>query len=463
MRKQLSPVSERAIAILPPVETAVFTLAIAAFWFADFNRVFALGLLFIPIMLRLIAYGRPYLKIPLLPLIALFFIVAGIGIAFAPYAWGMVTIGRPAFALLIDYDLIALGRPLLGALLALTLADHIGRHGLRGVLMLTGILCAGIALLALAGSQWTEKSAAFRGLLPALPVITAPDFRFNVNEIGGALTWAAPLLAGLIALVATRPATQAGRVTGRRVLVIAAWIAFGVLLFALILGQSRLAIIGIVIGLVIVARFGLPAGRRRWLAYAGVAALIGVQGVVQSGVLVEDGGAALVERDQGSLTGRLVIYYAGYSIVRDHALTGAGINTFRSPPVREAYPVPGWEVRVLPHAHNAFLQVAVDLGVPGAVWYGMLHIAAALMLIQTWRRGDTAMRTAAAAVGGALIAHTIYGLGDAITLWDRFAFVFWWVIGLAAGLYARVTRSAVHMPALVDSGAVVHRQADAVQ
>jgi len=29
----------------------------------------------------------------------------------------------------------------------------------------------------------------------------------------------------------------------------------------------------------------------------------------------------------------------------------------------------------------------------------------------------------------------IYGLGDAIPLWDRFAFGLWWMLGMAAALY----------------------------
>jgi hypothetical protein len=40
----------------------------------------------------------------------------------------------------------------------------------------------------------------------------------------------------------------------------------------------------------------------------------------------------------------------------------------------------------------------------------------------------------AAATG--LLAHAVYGVGDAITLWDRFIFVFWWIMGLVGAVYA---------------------------
>jgi hypothetical protein len=42
---------------------------------------------------------------------------------------------------------------------------------------------------------------------------------------------------------------------------------------------------------------------------------------------------------------------------------------------------------------------------------------------------------AALAAGGALAAHAFFGIGDAIALWDRFAFLFWWMLGLTAAVY----------------------------
>jgi hypothetical protein len=67
----------------------------------------------------------------------------------------------------------------------------------------------------------------------------------------------------------------------------------------------------------------------------------------------------------------------------------------------------------------------------------VIHAAALVML---WRlRGTDRL---AAALAGALIGHAVYGLADAIPPWDRFSFVWWWVLGLIAaryGLWRRAT------------------------
>ena len=60
------------------------------------------------------------------------------------------------------------------------------------------------------------------------------------------------------------------------------------------------------------------------------------------------------------------------------------------------------------------------------------------MLVQSWRKGDSQARILAVAVAGGLLAHAVYGLGDAITLWDRLAFIFWWLLGLAGAQYILV-------------------------
>jgi hypothetical protein len=42
------------------------------------------------------------------------------------------------------------------------------------------------------------------------------------------------------------------------------------------------------------------------------------------------------------------------------------------------------------------------------------------------------------AIAAGLFAHAIYGLTDAIPLWDRFAFFFWWMLGLSGAQYVLV-------------------------
>jgi hypothetical protein len=39
------------------------------------------------------------------------------------------------------------------------------------------------------------------------------------------------------------------------------------------------------------------------------------------------------------------------------------------------------------------------------------------------------------AVGASILAHSGFGIGDAITLWDRFYFVFWMMLGVGMASY----------------------------
>ncbi|MGQ9909477.1 MAG: O-antigen ligase family protein [Candidatus Flexifilum sp.] len=443
---------ERALLHGEPIALAIM---LGVFWFLPLERVFAL-LLAIPVLIaRLLIYRRPYAVTALYWPIMAFCVLAGINILFAPYGWGPVIIGRPLFELRVDYDVLVVGRPLLGMLLALTLADRaarrdqVGQAGLIGFGLLVGAL-------ALVGSQWTEKSVPFAGLIERLPALTLPDFRFNVNEIGGALAWLIPVMLG----IAWTP-DRAGRPRLMRAIRRAAWLAFGLQMLALYLGQSRLAIIGVIGALFFQIRWTLPAGRKRHAAYLALAAFAAAQALVFTPAL-NPRQIDRIERDEDSLNARLEIYAAAGDIIRDHPLTGVGMNAFRAPAVRADYYVPGWDRRVLPHAHNELLQIGADLGLPGMIWLALVYALAGRMLWIAYRRGDSAQRTLAAAVGAGLIAHGLYGVGDAIALWDRFSFVFWWLIGLAAGLHAQVTARVTRTDA-PSSGAVVDLQADAVQ
>lgn len=451
-RRPLTRLLDRGLAWIEPIALAVMLFV---FWFLPLERTFALQLVIPLLIVRVVLYRRPYTASPVGWLLLTFLILAIINMLAAPYGWGPVVIGRPLFELRIHYDVLVIGRPLVGMLLAMTLADRAARRGQLGIFILLGfgLLTAAVALT---GSIWTEKSASFIGLLTHLPTLSLPDFRFNVNEIGGAMAWLIPVMLG-IAWWLRRDLTPnpAARVLGWL-----AWAGFGLLLIALYLGQSRLAIIGVITALFFQIRWTLPRGGRR-AAYVGLAAFALAEILVFTPIFNSQY-AALLQRDEGSLTARVDIYRAAVDIVLDHPLTGVGMNAFRAASVRADYYVPGWDNRVLPHAHNEVLQIGSDLGLPGVIWLALVYLTAGRMLLTAYQRGDRGVRTLAAAVAAGLIAHGIFGIGDAIPLWDRFSFVFWWLIGLAAALHAHALRTADDR-AGQPSGAVVHLQADAVE
>jgi len=96
------------------------------------------------------------------------------------------------------------------------------------------------------------------------------------------------------------------------------------------------------------------------------------------------------------------------------------------------------------HAHNEFLQAALDLGLPGLMAFIALHLGAAAMLWSLWRTVDpaaapemAARRYAALGLGCGLLAHLVYGLTDAVALGAKPGLVFWLLLGLIAGLFAQ--------------------------
>ncbi len=123
-------------------------------------------------------------------------------------------------------------------------------------------------------------------------------------------------------------------------------------------------------------------------------------------------------------------------MLADHPLTGVGMSMFRTAVMREPYIVPHYASRDYgpPHAHNELVQIAADMGLPGVVFFLGLHGLMAYGLWRCWRSGSVEQRTAAVALATGIIGHAVYGIGDTIALWDRFYFVFWWMLGLIAAL-----------------------------
>lgn len=404
------------------LELLLFIPIIIIFWYPDQRRVWAL-LIFVPLLAaRLVIYRRLWKPTPLDPLLAAFLLLGVLNAFIAPFYFIAPDFG----------GLVMLGRPLMGMLLATSLADRACRSGsMNGVLLPTIALALIIGVLALVSSQWTVKSLQLMFIIDLLPKVRdIPQIGFNVNEIAGAMAFMTPLMGGLAVYYWVAP-VENRRDRWFRVLTS---LAFCVLWLAVFLGQSRLAIFGILPVLLVFSFKLVPRGRWRVAALGFVAFFTLAQIVILSGIFNPQA-ARLAERDEDSLTTRLLIWGSGLSILRDYPLTGAGMNAFRTPVVRTLYPVPGYENRILPHAHNEWIQIGADLGLPGVLIFAGWFIVLAWMFFTIRRHGDAKARAVALAAVGGLAAHLFYGLGDAITLWDRFAFVFWWMVGLILAQY----------------------------
>ena len=259
----------------------------------------------------------------------------------------------------------------------------------------------------------------------------------NPNILGGAMALIIPIL---LAFVLRRPPS-------RRALI--AQVAAGMLLLALCLAIAitnvRGAYIGIATGCAAVVF--LTERRSLWLVPIGVAAiLIGIWQIGWPNVVdwILSTGA------NTSLEGRLEVWSRALYMLQDFSFTGIGMGAFNQV-ANILYPffLVGPDTQI-PHAHNLFLQVGVDLGLPGLIAYlALLGLCAwmALDVYETSRRlareelapqahafWTLALPLSIGLLGGqvALIAH---GLLDAATWGVKPALLAWAMWGLTAGLW----------------------------
>lgn len=382
------------------------------------DYIWLLLLLLLPVMrLRFALHGRLWTHTPLDDWMVVLVVLMVLSVDYAPYAsrgYGM------------------LARPLFGMALVLYLTELARTtRSMAAPLLIMVVLGLGVGMLGLLATQWTSKSDDFSFIIEHLPRVS-PFFApagFNPNEIAGALAWLTPFVAGLIFY----PARWR-------------WLAFGVsvlLLSAVLLGQSRSAVFGVVAAMIALSFLLVRSGWWRVLLLGGVAVIVLIQVAVLVDLLPPGGGdggrgsAALSVRDERTSQQRLYIWQSAVEIVRDYPLTGVGMDRFRYGPVRDDYPVDRFNLSP-PHAHNEMIQVATDLGLPGLVAFIGLNLTAVYLLWVCWRSGDAAARVVAAAAASGLLAHAVYGISDAIPLWDRFSFVYWMMLGVAAAQYVRV-------------------------
>ncbi|MBK8034025.1 MAG: O-antigen ligase family protein [Chloroflexi bacterium] len=407
----------RVILALQPV---VLVVLIAATWLLSYQARMPWLLLYVPVLIaRLIDQRRLWVRTPLdIPLLALL-LLANINHLITPFTWGWEMSGRITFGIVIVQLLTDIGR---------------GRRAFSVLLLATSALTLGVGLLALVSSQWIGKSSALLTIAQAMPVwkqFPGAEGGFNVNEIGGALAWFVPFAFALL-ISAWSKRLHAGLYG----------VGFAAVALAIALGQSRMAIAGVLV--VLFAQAALLIPRRRWkvAVCAGIVVLMLLEIGLVAGVFDtasdQTAGIALNQRDEQTASMRFDIWSVGLRAIMNYPITGIGINKFRAADFRDAgYTVVGYPERNPPHAHNELLHVTLDMGLPGLLAYVSLHVALAWCLWQVWRGGDVRLRGVAVAVAGGLLAHAIFGLADAVTLADRWIWAFWWLVGLGAAVYVQ--------------------------
>lgn len=215
----------------------------------------------------------------------------------------------------------------------------------------------------------------------------------------------------------------------------------------LILTQSRGGLMALAAVLLVMA---LLRWRRGWLLLlaSAIPGAIALQ-LLGAGVVLN---ALTTNNSFGGIENRLEIWSRAWYMIQEFPFTGIGMGSFQEV-TDMLYPL-FLSPSGIPHAHNLFLQVAVDLGIPGLIaWLAILMlVSTTAWQIYSYGRavGDNWLAGLGAGLLCSQVALAVHGLTDAVT-WGmvRTAVVVWALWGLAvAGWNARVVgseqRSSVH-------------------
>jgi len=422
MDKPFASTRERPAAALRAgrVDAAVLLLTapllLASDWFPRPVVMLALAALAIPFALRLATEGRLSRSTPLnLPLAILAIVCAPLSLAAGPalraIAWPHVATLLWSLALFFAVVNWPHGRS--------------GRSGRRniawgGPTRLYLGLGAAIAVVGLLGMRSVDK-------LFYLPQTGQLAERLGwgnglpTNEIAGALTLFVPFAATLALGCLLR---------GRRRSLLAMGALTSLLLVTLVLTQSRTALVASGLGTLLACTLALRPGRK-WVV-VGLLALLLAAVLVALSPLRHWFIFAGANSWQSVIGPRLAIWSQAMDGVQDYPVWGMGFGAFGAL-ARLVYPlIPPADAAVIEDAHNLYLQTALDFGlVGGAVLIALLAIAfvAAARLVRA-RPARTLSRAWAAGLLGALTAHALYGLTDAVALGTLAGIPFWFLLGL---------------------------------
>jgi len=309
-----------------------------------------------------------------------------------------------------------------------------------GTLGFAGLIVAGLGVWAvgLLDLNWPDKVPVVQACLSRLPqhiahLSGAPGGGISPNQLAGTLVLILP-----VALAAFLGGSHFECRWLLRLLGLSATALWGVTLF---LTQSRGGWIGGIAGaLGLLTLWGL-SGSRWWQRLVGMAVpLMVVLGCVlvflflgldRVAGLLYGGTEAALETAVGAISfqGRVEIWSRALYTLYDFPFTGRGLGTFRQA-APYLYPLllvsPDKDIA---HAHNVFLQVGVDLGLPGLVSYVALLVVAARAGWQKIRIGGWERWLALGVLAGLVGFHT-YGMADTLALGSKSSFLFWWLLGL---------------------------------
>ncbi len=294
----------------------------------------------------------------------------------------------------------------------------------------------GFVLLGVLSANWVNKVPGLADIVARLPerlivLPESPELGVHANQLAGTLLFFVPFLFSvLIGFYESRPSPW--KLLGYLFLT-------GTAVALLLLTQSRtgwLAFAGVLLLLCLFWWIALPAAshlRRITGATAGGLGIITVVGLTIAGphrlqAIWRDPAQESAIGQLGSIGFRQEVWRWAITTIQDFPFTGTGLGTFRVV-VRRFYPLNVSPTYDIAHAHNIFLQTALDVGLPGLIVY--LAIIGLAFYLGLWaaRRSAWARPYLIGILSGLAAIH-LFGLTDAIAPGAKPHLLLWIMLGL---------------------------------
>ncbi len=151
---------------------------------------------------------------------------------------------------------------------------------------------------------------------------------------------------------------------------------------------------------------------------------------------------SLFSGEDTSILLRLALWESTEAMIADHPFAGIGWGAYFL-----AYPDYNFFIQdpsvIIYHAHNMYLSIAAEIGLPGALCYFLLFFGHGLLAVRLYRSAASPFRRAAGL--GAALAVTgmaVYGVGDYVLFSRAVSFCFWGICAFAAVCAAGRDRAA---------------------
>lgn len=255
------------------------------------------------------------------------------------------------------------------------------------------------------------------------------ELGFSTNAVGGTLLLVIPLFFVLSAAAWLHQKKK--EIAPNHLIAVLPVIGLAVTSGVLLLTQSRGAWASLFVSTVIIGLLLLVSMMKKKKIY-----VIAVTGLLVLTIIIGIGVYTMAHSDQlqpgikqaeGTLLFRIQLWNLALPIVKANPMWGIGLNSFRLEP----------EVRYfLSSAHNQFLHIAVELGIPALIAYLAILLLMGYMCVQVWEKSAAAwMCITALGLGWGQLAFLFFGLTDAFPPGAKVGIFFWISLALITLLY----------------------------